>query len=216
MADQQAMASGPAGNLTLKTLVLASASRARQSMLSAAGIVVETDPSAIDEGAIRAAIGAEADALDGADLAEILARAKAEDVSRRRSEALVIAGDQVLVCDGIVHTKPADMDAARKQLLALSGKTHQLHSAAVLAEAGSVVWTTVSTVDVTFRDFSPEFVGNYLAAAGPVALESVGAYQIEGVGAHLISQVRGDHFAVLGLPLLELIAALRAHGGVMA
>lgn len=195
-------------------LILASTSVARQSLLRNAGIDFEVVAADIDEGAIRAAVAADEGGLDPADLAELLARAKADNVSGRRSDALVLAGDQVLVCDGVIYSKPVDMEAARRQLLELRGRTHQLHSAAVLARTGEAVWATVATADVMFRDYSPGFVGRYLALAGDAALGSVGAYQLEGPGIQLIEGIRGDYFTVLGLPMLEVLSELRAQGAI--
>ncbi|MEM7774803.1 MAG: Maf family protein [Pseudomonadota bacterium] len=214
------MKNGPiaeaSNDLTHGRLVLASASSARQSLLKAAGLAFEVAPANIDEGAIRTALAADGGGLEPADLAELLARAKAEQVSLRKQGALVLGGDQVLVCDDTWYEKPADMDAARRQLLDLRGKAHQLHSAAVLARSGSVVWETVTTVDVVMRSFSPEFVGRYLAHVGDTALQSVGAYQLEGVGIQLIEEIRGDYFSVLGLPLFDVLAALRREGVIDA
>ena len=143
------------------------------------------------------------------DVAEVLARAKAEDVAGKRDAEIVIGADQVLAIGDEVFTKPADMAAARAQLLALKGKRHQLHSAAVIAHEDVVAWVHVDTVDVTMRDYSPEFVGRYLSAVGEQALSSVGCYQLEGLGVQLIEKITGDHFAVLGMPLLPLLAELR-------
>lgn len=212
VADNGAGASD--GGLTLKPLILASSSPTRQKLLNEAGISYKVRVAQVDEGIIRATVAAEDGGLEPGDLAELLARAKADDVSARAGDAFVLAADQVLACDGTIHTKPETMADARRQLLDLSGKTHQLHSAAVLAKNGEVVWSRVASVDVTFRTLSPEFVGRYLAAAGDAALASVGSYQIEGPGIHLIESLRGDFFAVLGLPLLEVIAALRDNGVV--
>lgn len=196
----------------MQHLILASGSAARQSLLRNAGVDFEIVLPEVDEDVIRAAVAADTGAIDPADLAELLARAKADNVSQRRTEALVLAGDQVLSCDRTIYSKPPDMDAARRQLLDLRGKTHELHTAVVLARAGEVLWERVTTADVTFRDFSPQFVGRYLAMAGDKALGSVGAYQIEGPGIQLIQSFRGDYFTVLGLPMIEVLQVLRAEG----
>ena len=192
------------------TLVLASASTARQALLRAAAIDVEIDPARIDE---RAAETPLIDAGAGvADLALALAMVKATTVSRRRPGDLVIGADQTLELDGERFTKPADMDAARRQLLALSGRTHRLHTAVACARGDEVLWQTCQTADMTMRQLSPRTVGHYLAAAGETVLQSVGAYQIEGRGIRLFDRMEGDHFAILGLPMLPLLAFLRGQG----
>lgn len=189
-------------------LVLASGSTARQNMLLAAGLRFDVEVSRIDEDVVRQAL----QDADPVDVAEVLARAKAEDVAQRVDARIVIGADQVLALGDEIFTKPADMAAARAQLLALKGKTHQLHSAVVIVDNDAVSWVHVETVDVAMRDYRAEFVGQYLSAAGTAALASVGCYQIEGLGAQLIEKVDGDHFAVLGLPLLPLLGELRRLG----
>jgi len=188
-----------------RTMVLASASLARRDMLARAGLGFEVLASNIDEDVVRAAL----DGVDPVDVAEVLARAKAEDVARRVDAEIVIGADQVLALDGEIFAKPVDMAAARTQLLALKGKTHQLHSAVAIAEDDAVTWVHVDTVDVTMRDYSSAFVGRYLSAAGAAALGSVGCYHLEGLGAQLIEKTAGDYFTVLGLPLMALLAQLR-------
>jgi septum formation protein len=124
----------------------------------------------------------------------------------------VIGADQVLELDGERLTKPADMEEARRQLLRLSGRTHQLHSAIACARGGGILWQHSETAHLTMRKFSPAFVGHYLAAIGAGALNSVGAYQLEGRGIQLFDKVDGDYFGILGLPLLPLLAFLRSEG----
>lgn len=186
-------------------VVLASASAARQNLLRSAGLRFDVLASNVDEAVVKAALGD----VDPIDVAEVLARAKAEDVARRVDARVVIGADQVLALGDQVFDKPEDMAEARAQLLALKGAKHQLHSAVVVMEDDDVRWVHVDTVDVTMRDYSPEFVGRYLSAAGDEALASVGCYQLEGLGAQLIEKVAGDYFTVLGLPLLALLAELR-------
>ena len=192
------------------TLVLASGSSVRQLLLRNAGVRFEVDPADIDE---RAAEGPLLQSGAGPDdLALALAMAKAAHVSKRRGGDLVVGADQVLDLDGERFTKPENMDAARRQLLRLSGRSHQLHSALACARAGEVVWSHLSSPMLTMRPLEPAAVGNYLAEAGEAALSSVGAYQLEGPGLRLFEAIEGDYFAILGLPLLPLLAFLRAEG----
>jgi len=195
--------------LANKQVVLASGSSARRKMLEDAGLMIVVDPADVDEAIIRKALLADDDAIDPSDLAEVLARAKADRVSQRQTGEVVIAGDQVLSCDGQIYSKPKTVADAQTQLLALRGKTHRLHSCAVIAIDQEVTFVTTGVVDVQFRDFSAAFVGQYLAAAGDMATTSVGAYQLEGLGSQLIEKLDGDYFTVLGLPLLDVLAELR-------
>ncbi len=190
-------------------VVLASASDARRSLLENAGLEFDVLASAVDEAAVREALGHDVAPID---MAEVLARAKAEDVAGKSNADVVIAADQVLAAGDEVFTKAEDMAAARRQLLALKGRQHQLHSAVVMVVNDAVQFVYTDTADVTMRDYSPEFVGRYLSAAGPKALESVGCYQLEGPGAQLIETLEGDFFTVLGLPLFPLLGALRKAG----
>lgn len=192
---------------TLQPLVLASKSEARRRMLEAAGLEFDVVRASIDERAAEAPL-LEAD-LPVDDIAAVLAEAKALDVSARRPGALVLGCDQILDLDGERLTKPADMDAARRQLLALSGREHALHSAAALARDKETVWRHTATARLQMRKLSPAFVGRYLAAVGERALDSVGAYEIEGPGVQLFEAVEGDLFTVQGLPLLPLLSELR-------
>lgn len=187
------------------SLVLASASPVRRMLLERAGLRFDVEPSTVDEDAVREAMG-DADPID---IAEVLARAKAEDVAKRVTGDVVIGADQVLALGERIFAKPADMAEARAQLLDLKGQRHQLHSAVVIMRDDEVTWVHVDTVDVTMRDYSPAFVGRYLSAAGEAALGSVGCYQLEGLGVQLIEKIAGDYFTVLGLPLMALLAELR-------
>ena len=195
-------------------LILASGSRHRQALLRQAGIEAEADPSTLDERLVEAPL--KESGATPEDVALVLAEAKAVDVSERRPGALVIGADQVLsVGDEVLH-KPADMEAARRTLLKLSGRTHHLDSAVVLARDGEAVWRHVSRASITFRTLTPPEIGRYLAAAGEVVLTSVGAYQVEGRGLQLMERIEGDLFTIIGLPMLPLIAELRARGALDA
>ncbi|ADZ68509.1 Maf-like protein [Polymorphum gilvum] len=195
-------------------LILASGSRIRAELLENAGLTVAVDPARIDERAVEAPLLAAGVAPE--DIARVLAEAKAQEVSARRPDDLVIGADQVLGLGDERFTKPADMAAARRQLLTLSGRTHELHSAVAVARGGETVWSHVSTARLTMRDLSPAYVGRYLAAAGDAALSSVGCYQLEGLGVQLFETVDGDYFTILGLPMLPLLAFLRDSGEIDA
>lgn len=188
-------------------LVLASGSKIRAELMKNAGLAIEIDPADVDERAVEAPL-LEA-GFPPEDLASVLAEAKANDVSDRRHSDLVVGADQILAFEGKRRTKPDDMEAARRQLLSFSGKTHELHSAVVISENGEAVWRHVSTARLTMRELTPEFIGHYLAAAGDDVLSSVGAYQLEGLGVQLFEKIEGDYFTILGLPLLPLLAELR-------
>ncbi|WP_029060693.1 Maf-like protein [Labrenzia sp. DG1229] len=188
-------------------LVLASGSKIRAELMENAGLVIEIDPADVDERAVEAPL-LEA-GFPPEDLASVLAEAKANDVSGRRQADLVVGADQILAFEGERRTKPDDMEAARRQLLAFSGKTHELHSAVVISQNGEAIWRQVSTARLTMRDLTPEFIGHYLAAAGDRVLSSVGAYQLEGLGVQLFEKIEGDYFTILGLPMLPLLAELR-------
>ena len=195
--------------LNHRDVVLASGSESRQKLLTAAGLAFRIVPPEVDEAAIHEALYNGNAETDPSDVAELLARAKAEEVSAQFPAALVIGADQALSLNGKILDKPEDPDAARDTLFALRGKTHQLHSAVALAEGGQVTWTYIATAHLTMRPFSPQFLGRYLAAAGPQVHQSVGAYQLDGIGIQLFDRIEGDYFAILGLPLLLLCARLR-------
>ena len=168
--------------LSQRDVVLASETESRRKLLTAAGIafrIVEPD---VDEAAIHEALFKDNGEMDPGDVAELLARAKAQEVSARFPGALVIGAEQALSLNGKILDKPKGPDTVRDTLFALRGKTHQLHSAVALAEGGQVTWTYIATAHLTMRPFSPQFLGRYLAAAGPQAHPSVGAYQLDGLG----------------------------------
>jgi septum formation protein len=193
-------------------LVLASASRARAHLLEQAGVPVSVQAAEIDEDAIRTALAGEGAETQPGDVATILAQAKAMSVSEQRPGALVIGADQVLVCDGKRYDKPRSMVQARAQLISLRGRTHALISAVACARNGEVIWSYDDTAHLTMRDFSNDFLGTYLADIGTDALTSVGSYRLEGTGVQLFETVDGDFFTILGLPMMALLAFLRAQG----
>ncbi len=193
-----------------KPLILASQSRSRRRMLEAAGLMFEALVSNVDEPRLKRNLERSGQPAGPEDIARALAAAKAEEVSRARPEALVIGADQVLALGSRTFEKPPDMAAARRQLMDLAGKTHILVSAVVLAEGGRTVWSHAETATLAMRPFSPDFLDDYLAKAGPDVCLSVGAYQLEGLGAQLFERIEGDYFTILGLPLVALLGELRA------
>ncbi len=189
-------------------LILASTSPTRARLLMRAGLDFTKKAPGLDEATMREALGP-AHSLDPSDVAEVLARGKAEAVSKLMQEAVVIGADQVLSLDNAILSKPRDMDEARAQLLDLSGRTHQLDTAVALAINGKAVWAFTDIATLTMRPLTPEFIGRYLAAAGEDVLGSVGAYQVESLGVQLFEKIEGDFLSILGLPLLPLLGALR-------
>lgn len=196
----------------VERVVLASGSRFRREMLEAAGVDIDVMPADIDERAVEKTL--EGTGATPEEVAQVLAEAKALDVSEKQPARLVLGCDQTLSLGDELFHKPADMEAARRHLLKLSGRTHQLNSAAVLARNGQTLWRHVATARLTMRDLDPAFVGRHLARVGPVALNSVGAYQIEGEGIQLFEKIEGDHFTIVGLPLLPLLKELRDLGAI--
>ena len=194
------------------SLILASGSAHRRALLENAGIAVSVEVARLDERALEAPL--QDSGASPEDVALVLAEAKAVDVSERHPGALVIGADQTLSLGDRVFHKPADMEEARRTLLALSGETHRLNSAVVLAKDGVAVWRHLGVAEMTMRALDPGYIGRYLAHAGDKVLSSVGAYQIEAEGIHLMERIDGDLFTIIGLPLLPLLAALRAQGEI--
>ena len=199
------------------TILLASASLARQNILRSAGIDFKTLSVSIDEAQVRA--GALADDMMPDDIAVLLAFLKAQAASQRFANVpltapstYVIGADQILVCDGQIINKPATIVAAKNQLLKLAGKPHKLFSGIVLIRDGQRIWHHLSVSSLTMRQFDAAFAEAYIQHIGDDALWSPGAYQIESVGTSLFSRIDGDHFDILGLPLLPLLGILREHG----
>ena len=201
----------PAGDL-----VLASASSIRAKILHDAGLGYRCYPVAIDEESVRASASAEAVPIG--DIAIMLAEMKAAAAVQRLVletdplPALVLGCDQILACDEVIYSKPLDQTMAKAQLMALSGKTHQLFSAAVLYREGKRIWHHLAIAKITMRQLDEDFIESYLDRLGAAAFTSPASYQIENLGAHLLSRIDGCHFSILGLPLLELLGILREHG----
>lgn len=193
-------------------LVLASGSPFRKAMLEAAGVDIDVMPATIDERVVEKTL--EGTGASPEDVAQVLAEAKALDVSEKNPGRLVLGCDQTLSLGDELFHKPKDMEDARRHLLRLSGRTHQLNSAVVLARNGETFWRYVGIARLTMRRLEPAFIGRHLARVGPMALNSVGAYQIEGEGIQLFEKIEGDHFTIVGLPLLPLLKELRDLGVV--
>ena len=201
----------PAGDL-----VLASASRIRAKILHNAGLGYRCFPVAVDEESVRAS--ALAEAVPVGDIAIILAEMKAAIAVQRLvletdpAQAYVLGCDQILSCDDVIYSKPQNLAMAKAQLMALSGKTHQLFSAAVLYLEGERIWHHLAIAKITMRQLGEDFIESYLDRLGAAAFTSPASYQIENLGAHLLSRIDGCHFSILGLPLLELLGILREYG----
>lgn len=193
-------------------VVLASGSPSRIGLLRNAGIKFSARPAAIDERLVEAPLMAAGAPPD--DIAMALAEAKALAIAKDERDALVIGGDQVLCADKRYWNKPDNLAEARRQLLALAGRTHVLHTAAAVARAGVIVWRCSETARMAMRAMSAETIDAYLDEVGDTALASVGCYQIEGPGIKLFDTIDGDFFAIRGLPLLPLLAFLREAGAM--
>lgn len=190
-------------------LILASKSTTRKSLLENAGLRFSVASAGLDEREIEKA------ALTGgenrAGLARILAEAKALAVSAMAPEAMVIGADQTLDFEGHGSHKPLDREDAATRLMAMAGQSHELHSGVALARGGKIVWSTVETAVLTFKNFDRATLDRVLDLEGEAILDSVAAYRLEGPSIRLFETIKGDYFTILGLPLLPLLAALEQH-----
>lgn len=189
-------------------LILASQSRARQALLANAGIAFEAMPADIDERALQSESGLSAPG----EIASLLAGKKALWVSSRHPDRIVAGADQTLALGKRLFSKPTGRAQAAEQLQRLAGNSHELHSAAAVARDGKIVFETVAIARMTMRPLREAEIDAYLDEAGEAVTTSVGAYQLEGLGVHLFERIEGDHFTILGLPLLPLLAFLRGEG----
>jgi septum formation protein len=192
-------------------VVLASKSVARAALLRGAGVSFEAVSPGVDEETVKAGLLAEQ--APPRDIADILAELKATRVSARRP-GLVIGSDQTLELDGALVDKADSLEEARERLLSFRGRTHQLHSAVVVARDGSPIWREVKTAKLSVRPFSEAWLDGYLAREGEALLGSVGCYRLESEGVQLFDRIDGDYFTVLGLPLVGLLDLLRRHGAL--
>jgi septum formation protein len=195
--------------MTPPDVILASRSAARSALLRGAGVSFEAADSGVDEAALKTAILA--GGAGPAEVASALAREKALAVSRR-GPGLVIGADQTLDFEGRLHDKPLSLAEAADRLRAMRGRAHRLHAAVAAARDGVVIWEAFSSAELIMRTFSDAFLEAYLAGEGEEALSSVGAYRLEGPGVQLFSEIRGDYFTILGLPLTGLLELLRREG----
>ena len=186
-------------------LILASQSRARQMLLASAGVVFEAVPADIDERGVQQG----SDLSAPGEIAALLAREKALAVSLQRSGQYVVGADQTLALGPLLFSKPAGRAEAAEQLRSLAGRSHELHSAVAVARDGKILFETVTMARMTMRPLGGYEIQTYLDEAGEAVTTSVGAYQLEGLGVHLFERIEGDHFTILGLPLLPLLAFLR-------
>ncbi len=194
-------------------IVLASGSQSRRAVLAAAGVEADTVKPNVDEDAAKAAF--RADGMSVRDQAMQLAELKSVKVSMRE-QGLVIGCDQMLSLDGEAFDKPVNLDDARNHLRKLSGKPHTLETAIVICEDGNPVWRHLARPRLTVRPLSGTFIETYVDTVGDPLLSTVGAYQLEGLGAQLFTRIEGDYFSILGLPLLPLLDYLRTRGVLMS
>ena len=195
-------------------IILASSSEIRATLLRNAGVPFTTEKPRVDEEMIRASL--EAEEASPRDIADFLAEAKSRKVSLKANGALVVGCDQVLDFDGSVMSKPADPSECLAQLTALRGKTHRLLSAAVIYKDGEPLWRHVGVVRLTMREFSDDYLRDYVDRNWESVRWSVGGYKLEEEGVRLMSRIEGDYFNVLGLPMIELLNYLTVRGALPA
>jgi len=191
-------------------LVLASSSATRAKLLENTGLSFEIHPPTVDEATIKQVLSV--DPMEPSDIAEFLAEAKANDVADHHQNAYVIGSDQILALGDEIFEKPKNKEEAYATLFKLRGKTHKLISSIVVVKNKEVIWRYSETAELKMRDFSPEFLGNYIAHCGDDILTSVGAYQLESFGIHLFEDIKGDYFTILGFPIVSLLTMLRKQG----
>ncbi len=194
-------------------LILASESQTRKQLLINASVNFVTRAANIDEASLRDS--AVASSVPAADIAVMLAEMKARKVAQENGKnhsGFVLGADQILICDGQILGKPEDIVTAYSQLRLLSGKKHQLITAAVICREGERIWHHLEIPTLTMRHLESDFIDQYLSAVGALAFESPGSYQVEGLGAHLFSRIEGCSYSVLGLPLLHVLVFLRSNG----
>jgi len=194
-------------------LVLASKSQARRDLLAATGLPFECIDAALDERNVEAPLRREG--VPAGNIAAHLAKAKADQISARRPDHLVIGADQVLSLEGEFFSKPRDLAEAKVHLKRFSGKTHELHSALCIVRGGSVLFACAPVAFMHMRALSTDFIDAYVEAAGDDVLGSVGCYRLEHLGIHLFEAIEADQSTIMGLPLLPLLAFLRAEGSLI-
>ena len=193
----------------MTNLILASQSASRRAMLTAAGVPFASETAGVDEDAAKASLAG----LPPRDLADALAELKAIKVSLRRPEALVLGSDSIVaLADGTLLDKPGSREQAAEHLARMSGGTHRLWSAAVMAAAGAPVWRHIEAATLHIRTLSYSFIEDYLGREWPAVAGCVGVFRIEGLGVQLFERVEGSHFTVLGLPLIPVLGYLRDRG----
>ena len=195
-----------------KKIILASQSQARQKLLRNSGIQFESVNPRIDEDSVKLSLISEN--FRPREIADALAEIKAQKISQKFPEDIVLGCDQVLDWDGEIYSKPSNMDEAHAQLKLLRGQTHRLHSAAVIYLNTRPIWRIVNTSKMTMRDFSDDFLSEYVHRNWPGIGLSPGAYQIEEEGIQLFSKIDGDYFSILGLPILEVLGYLMTRGEI--
>lgn len=194
------------------TILLASTSTTRKTLLENAGLNIESHPPRVDEDTIR--VSMQTAGAPPRDIADKLAETKAAKISAKNSEALVLGCDQILALGKTVISKSETLDEARELLGLLRGQRHTLYSAAVLCKDGRPVWRHIGVVRMQMREFSDAYLDGYLARNWPAVQDAVGCYHLEGEGARLFSNIQGDYFSVLGLPLMELLSYLTVTGEI--